>query len=128
LEALVYPGFGGTAKITPSGFSHRWRTYAKATPYSIGSAGQRQSRPSRCRSSCTTTAGLSCAHWRALEFAGEEVGDHLGENAEHIAQNLDRVPDAVVERVGTLWHFTADAQARIDALAVQEGIAAPVAA
>ena len=64
----------------------------------------------------------------ALEFADEEVGDHLGENIEDVAQNLDRVPDAVVERVGTLWHFAADAQARIDALAVQEGIAAPVAA
>jgi hypothetical protein len=64
----------------------------------------------------------------ALEFADEEVGDHLGENAEHAAQNLDRVPNAVVERVGTLWHFTAEAQARIDALAVQEGSALPIAA
>ena len=44
------------------------------------------------------------------------------------SSTLDRVPDAVVERVGTLWHFTAEAQARIDALAVQEGLAPPIAA
>jgi hypothetical protein len=64
----------------------------------------------------------------ALEFADEEVGDHVGEDVEHAAQHLDRVPDAVVERVGVLWHFTAEAQARIDALAVQDGLALPVAA
>jgi hypothetical protein len=64
----------------------------------------------------------------ALEFADEEISDHVGENAEHAARHLDRVPDAVVERVGTLWHFTAEARAHIDALAVQEGIASPVAA
>lgn len=64
----------------------------------------------------------------ALEFADEEVGDHVGEHAEHAMQNLDRVPDAVVERVGTLWHFTAQAQARIDTLAVQDDLALPVAA
>jgi hypothetical protein len=60
----------------------------------------------------------------ALEFADEEVGDHIGEDV----QDLDRVPDTVVERVGTLWHFTAEAQARIDALAVHEGLAPPIAA
>ncbi len=64
----------------------------------------------------------------ALEFADEEVGDHVGEDGEHAAQHLERLPDAVVERVGTLWHFTAEAQARIDALAVQDGFALPVAA
>lgn len=64
----------------------------------------------------------------ALEFADEEVGDHVGEDVERAARHLDRVPDAVVERVGTLWHFTAEAQARIDALAVQDGFALPVAA
>lgn len=64
----------------------------------------------------------------ALEFADEEVGDHVGEDVEHAVRHLDRVPDAAVERVGTLWHFTAEAQARIDALAVQDGLALSVAA
>lgn len=64
----------------------------------------------------------------ALEFADEEIGDHVGEDVEHAAQHLDRVPDTVVERVGTLWNFTAEAQARIDALAVQDGFALPVVA
>ena len=64
----------------------------------------------------------------ALEFADEEIGDHVGEDAEHAAQHLDLVPDTMVERVGTLWHFTAEAQARIDALAVQDGFALPAAA
>jgi hypothetical protein len=83
----------------------------------------------RCVQTC------DCIDWAllralegALEFADEEVGDHLGQDAEHATQNLDRVPDTVVERVGTLWHFTAEAQAHIDALAVQEGFALPVAA
>jgi hypothetical protein len=64
----------------------------------------------------------------ALEFADEEVGDHVGEDVEHAVQHLDRVPDAVMERVGTLWHFTAEAQARVDALAVQDGLVLSVAA
>jgi hypothetical protein len=64
----------------------------------------------------------------ALEFADEEIGDHVGEDVEHATQRLDLVPDTVVERVGTLWHFTAEAEARIDALAVQEGDALAIAA
>ncbi len=64
----------------------------------------------------------------ALEFADEEIADHIGEDIEHAAQRLDLVPATAVERVGTLWHFTAEAQARIDALAVQDGFALPVAA
>jgi hypothetical protein len=64
----------------------------------------------------------------ALEFADEEIGDHVGEDVEHAVQHLDRVPDAVVERVAMLWQFTGEAQARIDALAVHEGLASPIAA
>ena len=64
----------------------------------------------------------------ALEFADEDIGEHIGHNIEHAAQHLDRVPDAVVERAGALWHFTAETHARIDALAVQEGPVLAIAA
>ena len=39
----------------------------------------------------------------------------------HAELDLASERDAQVERVGVLWDFTAAAQARIDALAVQEG-------
>jgi len=46
----------------------------------------------------------------AAEFADEDTG-----------QGLAPVHDAEAERVGVLWDFIADARARIDELAVQEG-------
>lgn len=64
----------------------------------------------------------------ALEFADEDICEHIGHDVEHAAQHLHRVPDAVVERAGALWHFTAETHARIDALAVQEGPVLAIAA
>jgi hypothetical protein len=56
----------------------------------------------------------------ALEFADEDVSELVGASTKNTPQSLEIVPNAVIERVGVLWHFTAEAQARIDALAVQE--------
>jgi hypothetical protein len=59
----------------------------------------------------------------ALEFADEDVSEMARGDVEHAEQDLVSGPGAEVERVGALCDFMAVAQARIDALAVQEGAA-----
>jgi hypothetical protein len=57
----------------------------------------------------------------ALEFADEDVSELAGGGVERAGQGLAQECDAEVERVGVLCDFIGTAQARIDALAVQEG-------
>jgi hypothetical protein len=57
----------------------------------------------------------------ALEFADEDVSEPPCGDLGHAERGLASERDEQVERVGALWDFTAAAQARIDALAVQEG-------
>jgi hypothetical protein len=57
----------------------------------------------------------------ALEFADEDVSEQAHSDIERAERGLVSERGVAVERVGALWDFTAAAQARIDALAVQEG-------
>lgn len=57
----------------------------------------------------------------ALEFADEDISEMASSIAEHPEQHdLPSESDTGVERLATLWSFTATTQARIDALAVRE--------
>jgi hypothetical protein len=57
----------------------------------------------------------------ALEFADEDVSEPPHNAVGHPERRQAPQRDAQAERIGVLWDFTAAAQARIDALAVQEG-------
>jgi hypothetical protein len=59
----------------------------------------------------------------ALEFADEDVSETARGDVEHAERGLAPVRDAQAERAGALWECMAKVQARIDALAVQEGAA-----
>jgi hypothetical protein len=61
---------------------------------------------------------------RRLEFADEDASEPPHNGVGHTERGLTSQRDAQVERVGVLWDVTAAAQARIDALAVEEGVGA----
>jgi hypothetical protein len=57
----------------------------------------------------------------AAEFADEDSSEAVRGEVEHAERGLALVHNVEAERVEVLWDFIADAQARIDELAVQEG-------
>src|ERR1035438_10469518 len=59
----------------------------------------------------------------ALEFADEDVSETARGDVEHAERGLAPGHDTEAERAGALWECMAKVQARIDALAVQEGAA-----
>jgi len=56
-------------------------------------------------------------------FADEDVSETARGDVEHAESDLAPEHHTEVERVGVLWECMAKVQARIDALAVQEGAA-----
>jgi hypothetical protein len=60
----------------------------------------------------------------ALEFADEDVSEMARGDVEHAEQDRVSGPGAEAECAGALSGIMAKAQARIDALAVQEGAVA----
>jgi hypothetical protein len=57
----------------------------------------------------------------ALEFADEDASEPPRNGVGHAERGLVSEREVAVERVGVLWDVAAAAQARIDALAVEEG-------
>jgi hypothetical protein len=57
----------------------------------------------------------------AAEFADEDSSEAVRGDVEQAERGLALVHNVEAERVEVLWDFIADAQARIDELAVQEG-------
>jgi hypothetical protein len=57
----------------------------------------------------------------AAEFADDDVTETMCSDVEQTEQHLALAQDLEAERVGALWDFIADARARIDELAVEEG-------
>lgn len=57
----------------------------------------------------------------AAEFADDDTGEAAGRDVEQTEPGLAFLRDREAKRMSALWDFIADARARIDELAVQEG-------